>query len=1013
MKKTKLFLYITIFFILLACIRLLWLNFHVIPDERYAIDGILDLSTENMPSDDVITLSGDWSFYPNQLLNQIEDIESSEKRYQPVQGEWGNESEHASLQYGTYHLRLLLSEADMEKPYGLRIPSIRSSSHVYLNGKSLGQAGVPAAVQSDFISRNVPYYVYFYADTEEIDLFVQVANSPDTGPGIVEQNITLGHIDVFKREELITLISEIMVAIVFLIHSLYSGIIYLLGIRQKELIFFMLLTFHATLMILASDSKLLYIFLNLPYDWQIKFTYYIYSAVMLFLLLYFKHLMPDYMNNRLFRFVRLGCLVYLTFIILAPVSMILSVKLHLLFVLLIPSLIITVQLIRITLHGMADSIYIMFGVTAVTSNVIWLVLSPRITPVHVFYPFDFLFAIIIFCIFWFKRYFRNVERTKLLSGRLKRANKKKDEFLANTSHELRNPLHGIVNIAEHVLKTEQAAISAKSRHDLELLLTVSRRMELLINDLLDMTQLKENQIRLQPKPVDLSATVNGVLDMMRFLSAGKPIRLISKVSNEFPAVKADENRLLQILFNLVHNAMKYTEKGSITIRASVVGTKAYISVIDTGPGIDEDVQKRMFEPYEQGDPGKKAASVGGIGLGLAICKELVELHGGELTVSSSKGSGTTFTFFLPVAEGIADGLEHNELFIEHEQSGAALQASELITEEEPSSVANILMVDDDPVNLHIMEKIISAENYAITTALSGQEALEKLTDRNWDLVISDVMMPQMSGYELTEIIRKRFTISELPVLLLTARNRPEDIYTGFQSGANDYITKPVNSLELRARVRTLVRIKQTTSEHLRMEAAWLQAQIQPHFLFNTLNTILALMEYDQKKMKDVFEAFIDYLQSGFDFENSKQAIPLQQELAVVRSYLFIEQERFGERLKVNWEVEDDIDVDIPPLSIQTLVENALNHGILKRVEGGTVRLAINNDEQEVTISIADDGVGMPAEISQGEFMQAKPSKGVGLYNTDRRLKQLYGHGLSIQSTPNKGTTVSFHIPLKK
>ncbi|MET3505784.1 hybrid sensor histidine kinase/response regulator [Halalkalibacter oceani] len=1011
MKKTKLFLYITIFFIVLACIRLFWLTFHVIPDERYANDGVLDLRSENMPSDDVITLSGDWSFYPNQLLHQTEDLESSEKRYQSVQGEWEKGNEQASLQYGTYHLRLLLNEADTEKPYGIRIPSIRSASHVYLNGKSLGQAGVPAADQSDFISRNVPYYVYFYADTEEIDLFIQVANLPDTGPGSVEQHITLGHMDVLKREELISLISEIMVAVVFLIHSLYAGLIYLLGIRQKELIFFMLLTLHATLMILASDSKLLYVFLSVPYDWQMKMTYYIYSAVMLFLLLYFKYLIPDYMNNRLFRLMRLGCLVYLTFIILAPVSMILSVKSLLLLVLLIPSLIITIQLIRVTFHGMADSVYIMLGVTAVTSNVVWLVLSPRITPVYVFYPFDLLFAIIIFCIFWFKRYFRNVERTKLLSERLKWANKKKDEFLANTSHELRNPLHGIVNIAEHVLKTERAAIRAESRHDLELLLTVGRRMELLINDLLDMTQLKENQIRLQLKPVDLSAVVKGVLDMLRFMAAGKPIRFISKVTGDFPAVKADENRLLQILFNLAHNAVKYTENGSITIHASVVGTKAYISVSDTGPGIDEDVQKRMFEPYEQGDPGK-AASAGGIGLGLAICKELVELHGGELTVTSSKGNGSSFTFFLPIADEIPESLEQNELFIEPEQSGASIHASEPANEENLPAVANILIVDDDPVNLHIMDKTISAEHYAITTALSGEEALEKLTDPNWDLVISDVMMPQMSGYELTEIIRKRFTISELPVLLLTARNRPEDIYTGFQSGANDYITKPVNSLELRARVRTLVHIKQTTSEHLRMEAAWLQAQIQPHFLFNTLNTILALMEYDQQKMRAVFEAFIDYLQSGFDFENSKQAIPLQQELAVVRSYLFIEQARFGDRLNVIWEGEEEIEVDVPPLSIQTLVENALNHGILKQAEGGTIRLAIIRDEQEVTISISDDGVGMPAEITRGAFTQAKPGKGVGLYNTDRRLKQLYGHGLVIQSTANKGTTVSFRVPLQ-
>src|SRR5690625_4138570 len=107
--------------------------------------------------------------------------------------------------------------------------------------------------------------------------------------------------------------------------------------------------------------------------------------------------------------------------------------------------------------------------------------------------------------------------------------------------------------------------------------------------------------------------------------------------------------------------------------------------------------------------------------------------------------------------------------------------------------------------------------------------------QEWDLVISDVMMPRMSGYELTRIIRKRFTISELPILLLTARNRPEDIENGFLAGANDYVTKPVDAVELKSRVNALTEVRKSSRERLRMESAWLQAQIQPHFLFNTLN----------------------------------------------------------------------------------------------------------------------------------------------------------------------------------
>src|SRR5699024_1061930 len=148
-------------------------------------------------------------------------------------------------------------------------------------------------------------------------------------------------------------------------------------------------------------------------------------------------------------------------------------------------------------------------------------------------------------------------------------------------------------------------------------------------------------------------------------------------------------------------------------------------------------------------------------------------------------------------------------------------------------------------------------------------------------------------------------------------------------------TKPVNSLELKSRVRTLINLKRAKEEHDQMQGAWLQAQIQPHFIFNTLNSIAALGILDIAKMQKLLHEFSNYLRISFDFKNSNPVVELKHELELVKSYIYIEQERFEDRLKVDWDIDDNLNFHIPPLSIQPLVENAINHGILKKLEGGT------------------------------------------------------------------------------
>lgn len=248
---------------------------------------------------------------------------------------------------------------------------------------------------------------------------------------------------------------------------------------------------------------------------------------------------------------------------------------------------------------------------------------------------------------------------------------------------------------------------------------------------------------------------------------------------------------------------------------------AVIHISDNGLGMDDDIQNRLFSPYEQGHVDDE-----GIGIGLFVCKQLIDLHGGTLQIQSIPNKGSDVIFTLPLAD--ESTVVNEALCINQEDDSLP---SESLKPDSTSTVNQfkILMVDDDPVNLRIMRSLFVSTEYDVTTVTSSEKALESLQQHNWDLIIIDAMLPYISGYALIEFIREHYSVLELPILLLTARNYPEDVYTGLAHGANDYVTKPINSLELKVRARALIDLKCSINQRLHLETAWLQAQIQPHF----------------------------------------------------------------------------------------------------------------------------------------------------------------------------------------
>ena len=394
-------------------------------------------------------------------------------------------------------------------------------------------------------------------------------------------------------------------------------------------------------------------------------------------------------------------------------------------------------------------------------------------------------------------------REQEISTQLRHVDKMKDQFLANTSHELRTPLHGIVGLSESLL----GKITTRAeKEDLELIISSGRRLSNLVNDIMDFSRLKEHDLALQLKQVDIRAMAEYCLRMNKHIIGDKDVRLINQIPTQFPYCLADENRLQQILQNLVANAIKFTSSGNVTIHAEERGDMIRVSVSDTGIGIDASKQELIFHEFEQAD-GSIAREFGGTGLGLSITKYLVELHGGQIQVDSEPGKGSTFSFTLPVFQGEVTQLPVHS-FKNIEAHDEPIMNGHAHSDNGPGNgeyqlKKHILVVDDEPVNLKVLKNFLEGEGYRVSLAKDGHEALALLRGGDkFHLVLLDIMMPRMPGYEVCQKIREQFILSELPVIMVTAKNQLNDLVEGLAVGANDYINKPFSKDEMIARVKT-------------------------------------------------------------------------------------------------------------------------------------------------------------------------------------------------------------------
>jgi PAS domain S-box-containing protein len=373
------------------------------------------------------------------------------------------------------------------------------------------------------------------------------------------------------------------------------------------------------------------------------------------------------------------------------------------------------------------------------------------------------------------------------------ATRAKSAFLATVSHEIRTPMNGVLAALDLVLQED---IAPESREFLLLAHASALGLLSILHDVLDVSKIEAGRLELEPAPMFLRAECAAVLQHAAAIARGKGLQLRTEIDVDVPdALEGDALRLRQVLTNLVGNAVKFTDRGHVTLRVMrlpaptepEVGTvparvPLRFEVIDTGIGIAPHLQTAVFQPFVQGDAGDDRRH-GGTGLGLAIASQLVELMGGTLSLRSEPGQGSCFSFEIALAP-------------------AAVQPAV------PSPPAmglgqplHVLLVDDNAINLLLTSRLLERLGHRVETASSGAEALDRLTQARFDVVLMDVQMPGMDGLAATREIRIRPQWQDLPVIGLTALSMLEDRERCLQAGMSGYLTKPVETAALEREIR--------------------------------------------------------------------------------------------------------------------------------------------------------------------------------------------------------------------
>lgn len=960
--------------------------------------GVIDLSQESFSN--VLRLDGEWEFYWNTLVVPGDAV--APDLYVPVPSAWNRYSLDGHRLpgpgYATYRLRVKTGLAPGTK-MGLQLSSVSSAYTVYVEDRPVASRGTVAVASDQARPEDRPQTVSFTLPAPDFVITIQVSNY-HRGRGGLWNNVVLGtsaginakYSDLGDRQ---VLFAGMLLFVAFTFFCLY-----ILRRQAQEYLYLFIL---ALVLIPFTDNfypVLIYrVFPGISYHWLVFFSYTSTSWAATLLLLLTAALYPARWSRQIVRGLVVCASVLTLVYLLTPVILFTSYS----DILSIYNLVQVILALYLTIRALAAEVegsilYLLGLVVLVIAVVHDMLLVNNVINAGTGQLIYMGLAVMLFVQVMAQaiRITRTYEGNIQLMQKLHNLDKQKDEFLFNTAHHLSWPLNAITALTEELLASEEVA--ASQQQQLSGIRAMGNRATKLVREFLDYSLLKRGKIALNLAPVDLGPVINTVISGFQLVDGDKKKPLEVLLPGDLPQVYADEARLYQVLYTIIEKSLQYAQGG---IELTAEADSGFVRIKVAGSGKPPLAVTAMLYNYFQEDV--KADYAPSPEVSMLVLRQLVALQGGTIAMDTEDGVALSLT--LPIApEGTVPSWQG---LVPQPVWGG--EAQELMTI--PGQGPHILIVDDNPSDLGATASILGAKGFTVTPAPNGRAALDLIKgDPIISLVLLDLIIPGQTGYDLCREIRSMRSSHELPILVLTTKTAIGDIVLAFEAGATDFLAKPFEKAELLTRVQNLIDLKQSVDRAIASELAFLQAQIKPHFLYNSLSVIASLTISDPQKARDLIVDLGDYLRNSFSFSSTEEMVPLAKEIELIQAYVALEKARFGNRLDFQIVTDDFPEVSVPRLSLQPLVENAIHHGICSLPAGGSVLLRIERGLEELDLSVRDSGVGM-AQGHVDSLLSAQGTPGVGLANINKRLLRYYGKGLSIRSTPGQGTTVTFSIPL--
>jgi signal transduction histidine kinase len=745
--------------------------------------GLLDLRNSNLFNNS-LTTNGEWAFYWNRLLSP-DSLSSITPDYEPFPELWNGLKLHGqklpTIGYATYKLTILLPA---RRPrLGIQLPDAYCASKLYVNGVVQAQNGQPATTKDAAVPFwSTRYFAIPPGEPDTLVLVLQIANFWHNRAGPYK-DLLIGDKDVLFLKKNRDEAYDFMLAGCMFMGGLFFLGLFAFGRQDKTILFFSLFCIVFSYRMVGTNHYVLHsLFLDLNWFVTIRFEYLSLSLAMVFFCLYTKYLYPDDISRPVTDGLTWFCIGYSALVLVTPpliFTRILILFLGVMFFCIGYSMYVFLRAAR---HRRSGSVFALLSTAVMlfiglvmNLHYFGLISDWRIVLFACYITFFFLQSLALS--HRFAHHFRQA------TIQAQQGLKAKSEFLSTMSHEIRTPLNAVIGMTHLLLSSGPRA---DQEDDLGVLLFSANNLLSIVNNILDYTKIEEGRINIEQIPMDLAGIAHNIVAGLKNAADDKSIRLAADIDSRLDKmVIGDPTRTSQVINNLVHNAIKFTREGSVrlsiavdTIRPEAITLT--VRVRDTGIGIPREKQAMIFDRFTQADS-STSRSYGGTGLGLAISKKILELQGVDLQLESEPGKGSCFYFTQTFA-------------VSDERVPEPGKASAVAGKDSLLRNVSILLVEDNPLNVLVAQTMLENNGALVEIATNGVEALERLDATRHRLVLMDLHMPVMDGYEATFLLRQRG--ETLPIIALTASMPKEVESDAFAAGLNDVIVKPFNPDEL-------------------------------------------------------------------------------------------------------------------------------------------------------------------------------------------------------------------------